>query len=180
MKMKTFSKLMAIALMAIVTTCLTSCEDETVPVYGTGNYVDVTTTKSDEPRLVVIDEDVGAFAELDDVHIGIDPPGRYLCIHLVVGNNNGPMTVGELISVKVEDKKGGRYAPIPYTVGDFDAEKLESTITEKGYQYTVPMGFDPTFSSGGKTAIITVTDNLSGKVIGEWEVDTKGILDWDD
>lgn len=36
MKMKTFSKLMAIALMAIMTITLTSCEDETVPTYGTG------------------------------------------------------------------------------------------------------------------------------------------------
>lgn len=37
MKMKTFSKLMAIALMAIMTTCLSSCEDErTIPVQGSG------------------------------------------------------------------------------------------------------------------------------------------------
>lgn len=37
MKMKTFSKLMAIALMAIMTTCLTSCEDErSIPVQGSG------------------------------------------------------------------------------------------------------------------------------------------------
>lgn len=37
MKMKTFSKLVAIALMAIMTTCLTSCEDErSIPVQGSG------------------------------------------------------------------------------------------------------------------------------------------------
>lgn len=179
MKMKTFSKIVAVALTAMMTTCLTSCEEETVPVYGTGNYVDVTTTKSDEPRLVVIDEDVGAFAELEDVHIGVNPPKRYLCVHLTIGNNNGSMTTGELVTVKVTGNKDRSYYPLQYTMGDFDYDKLESTVLEKGYQYTIPFGFDPP-DNCGKKATITVIDNYSGKTIGEWTVDVNGINDVDD
>lgn len=36
MKMKSISKIMAVALTAMMTLTLTSCEDETVPAYGTG------------------------------------------------------------------------------------------------------------------------------------------------
>lgn len=36
MKMKTFSKIMAVALTAMMTLTLTACEDESVPAYGTG------------------------------------------------------------------------------------------------------------------------------------------------
>ncbi len=36
MKMKTFSKIMAVALTAMMTLSLTACEDESVPAYGTG------------------------------------------------------------------------------------------------------------------------------------------------
>lgn len=104
MKMKTFSKLMAIALMAIMTTCLTSCEDErTVPVQGSGIGDDgvhhqIVTEPKDEK---LPDENQGADFMLVNAMIesGSDDI-EYLILYTGITNlTNEEHTPGELLGV---------------------------------------------------------------------------------
>lgn len=159
---KSISKITAIALTAVMTSCLTSCEDQrNIPTYGTGLENDV---ESKAPR---------SFVYFDESHID---DGDNLCLHLTIGNANSPMSARELVSVKVVGGDGAKYTRLSYNTDDYDASDIDDSILEYGYKYHVVYAFYTLFTESD-TATVTVTDNYSGEIIGEWEVDVSGIMD---
>ena len=114
MKMKTFSKIMAIALTAVMTTCMTSCEDQRdIPVYGTGLESEVGTSvrynlSPTAPVETEPAEPVEAYIHSANVGYS-DLIGEYIAVTIVVTNNTGETyEVGNLIGVSVVDDSGNR------------------------------------------------------------------------
>lgn len=158
---KTFSKIIAIALTAMITACMTSCEDERdVPTYGT---VIESTQAVIGPK---------SAAELEDYHLD----NEILCLHLIIGNANGSMTPSELVTVKVTGGDGANYFRPAYNGEHYDAAGITTNIIDYGYKYHIPYGFITAYTESN-SALVTVTDNYSGEIIGEWEVDVAGIND---
>lgn len=161
MKIKAISRVIAILLTVVAIICLTSCEDESnIPDYGIG----LSEEKSSlSPK---------SFVYLDDSHVD----GYMLCLHLTIGNANSPMTANELVSVKVVGGDGEEYIRPNYDKGDYIASNISESILDYGYKYHIVYAFTPIFTNSD-TATVTVTDRYSGEVIGEWDVDTAGIMD---
>lgn len=164
MKTKVFLKIIAVALSAMMTTCLTSCEDERN--YNTGNTTVIDTTT---PRSSV---------ELNDVHIDRDPPGRFLCLHLSVCNLTvSPKTVNALVTVKVTAPDNAKFYQYDYDIGDYDPYDINEDIGSAEIK-SVVYGFWTLYTTS-TTATVTVIDNYTKTVVGEWEIDINGINDSD-
>lgn len=112
MKMKTFSKLMAIALMAIMTTCLTSCEDErTIPVQGSGvdTSVETSVRYNLSPTAPVETEPVAPVeAYIYNAFVDYsDEIGDYVAVTIMVTNNTGEdREAGDIIGMQIVGSDG--------------------------------------------------------------------------
>lgn len=106
--MKMFSKIMAVALTAIMTACLTSCEDESVPAYGTGLQNDGGIHHNLSPNPPAETEpqaDLNATAFIRTVDIGYDPEvGEYIYAYVFITNNTDEkMEAWRLASLRILD-----------------------------------------------------------------------------
>lgn len=109
--MKTFSKLMAIALMAIMTITLTSCEDErSIPVQGSGISDDGVhhNLSPNPPAETEPQSDLNAEAFIKSVSIGYnDEVGEYIYVTVVITNKmDEKMEAWRLAQVGVLDDQG--------------------------------------------------------------------------
>lgn len=94
MRKKSISKIIAIALTAMMTTCLTACEDKRdIPVYGTGieSEADTSVHHRLSPTAPVETEPVteyNADAYIKSVNTGYDEQyGEYIAVCVVITNN---------------------------------------------------------------------------------------------
>lgn len=94
MKTKVISKIIAIALTAVMTTCLTACEDErNIPAYGTGleSEADTVVRHNLSPTAPVETEPapvLNADAYIKYADIGYDEEmGEYVFVYVVITNN---------------------------------------------------------------------------------------------
>ena len=111
MKMKTFSKIMAVALTAMMTLSLTACEDESVPAYGTGVESEAeSSVRYNLSPTAPIETEPTAPVEAYIYSARIDYSdliGDYAVLTLLVTNNtNVPKKASELIYVTVTDNQG--------------------------------------------------------------------------
>lgn len=116
MKMKTFSKIMAVALTAMMTLSLTSCEDESVPAYGTGveGEAESSVRYNLSPTAPVETEPAAPVeAYIYNAMIGYsDEIGDYVAVTIMVTNNTGEeQTAGSLVGIDARDNSGMQVPP---------------------------------------------------------------------
>lgn len=91
MKTKSISKIISVLFAIVMTTCLTSCEDESVPAYGTGVESDGGVHHNLSPNPPTETEpqaDLDATAFIRTVDIGYDPEiGEYIYVYVFITNN---------------------------------------------------------------------------------------------
>lgn len=143
MKMKTFSKLMAIALMAIMTTCLTSCEDErTIPVQGSGVDTSVETSVrynlsptapvETEPAAPVEAYIYNAFIDYSD------EIGDYVAVTIMVTNNTGEdREAGDLVGMAAIRDDGLAMTPCTTNPAILDDEGARKKIANGEQMFTI-------------------------------------------
>jgi len=114
--MKMFSKIMAVALTAIMTACLTSCEDESVPAYGTGigSETESSVRYNLSPTAPVETEPAAPVeAYIYNAMIGYsDEIGDYVAVTIMVTNNTGEdQNAGSLVGIDIRDNSGVQVPP---------------------------------------------------------------------
>lgn len=107
MRKRLISKIIAIALTAMMTTCLTACEVERdIPVYGTGieSEADTSVRHNLSPTAPVETEPVAPVeAYIKSAIVNYDETfGEYISVYVVVTNNTGETrTIGSLIGISI-------------------------------------------------------------------------------
>ncbi len=129
--MKTFSKaIAAIALMAAMTTCLTACEEDSVPAYGTIMEEDTKPIRhelSPTPPVEVPDVEASIYSAYTGYS---DDVGEYIAVVVIVINNtNETKEVGYLLGVSVTDDSGRGLA---YCTNNITGDENENLSREIG------------------------------------------------
>lgn len=166
MKMKTFSKIMAVALTAVMTTCLTSCEDESVPAYGTGLQDDGGIHHNLSPNPPTETEpqsDLNATAFIRNVDIGYDTEiGEYIYVYVFITNNTDEkMEAWRLANASVRDDQGLLLNEIlENTMGD-KHEDVSSTIRAGEQDFVIQKFWFPDHDSSFFDINVSVWDNTT-------------------
>lgn len=111
MKTQSISKIMFVLLALMMTICLTSCEDESVPAYGTGVEGEAeSSVRYNLSPTAPVETEPAAPVEAYIYSARIDYSdliGDYLILTLLVTNNtNVPKEAWELTSISVTDDRG--------------------------------------------------------------------------
>lgn len=166
MKMKTFSKLMAIALMAIMTTCLTSCEDErTIPVQGSGISDDSVhhNLSPNPPAETKLQGDLVASAFIRSADIAYDENlGEYIYVYVFITNNTDEKTEAwKLAQAVVLDDQGLSLMPIYDNLMGEDREDMSLIIKPDTQDFVIQKFQMPSWDTEFIDVNVSVWDNGS-------------------
>lgn len=170
MKMKTFSKIMAVALTAMMTLSLTACEDESVPAYGTGVESDGGVHHNLSPNPPAETESETSMVEgfIRGCGIGYDEEiGEYIWVTaFVTSHYSEKLEAWQLVNAKVYGKYDFPYTWIMLSSPPDDSYDLTTTLkpeTPTMISWAFPMPDDDTTEI--TISLVDSTGSASGESV---------------